>query len=55
MGLATDYCVKFTALDAVSLGFKTYLIKDGCRGVNLTEGDVDKALQEMEEKGVVMV
>ncbi|MFQ5501903.1 MAG: bifunctional nicotinamidase/pyrazinamidase, partial [Phycisphaerae bacterium] len=34
MGLATDYCVKFTALDARSLGFDTCLIEDGCRGVS---------------------
>ncbi|MEN0006189.1 MAG: bifunctional nicotinamidase/pyrazinamidase [Bacteroidota bacterium] len=52
MGLATDYCVKFTALDAVDLGFKVSLLEDGCRGVNLKEGDVEKALTEMREKGV---
>ena len=40
-GLATDYCVKFTALDARQLGFKTHLIEDACRGVNLKPGDVD--------------
>src|SRR5262249_20450868 len=47
LGLATDYCVKATALDAVGLGFKTHLIADGCRGVNLKAGDVDRALAEM--------
>lgn len=51
MGLATDYCVKFTVLDALQLGFKTNLIIDGCRGVNLEKGDSEKAVQEMEEKG----
>jgi nicotinamidase/pyrazinamidase len=51
-GLATDYCVKFTALDAVSLGFKTHLIEDACRGVNLNPGDVAQALQEMQTAGV---
>lgn len=55
VGLATDYCVKFTALDALELGFSTYLVTDGCRGVNLQEGDVDKALAEMEAKGVNLV
>ena len=50
-GLATDYCVKFTALDAVSLGFKTWVIKDACRGVDLAQGDIDKAWQAMEEAG----
>lgn len=55
MGLATDFCVKFTALDAIDLGFKTYLILDGCRGVNLNEGDVEKAVEEMKSKGVNIV
>ncbi|MFK7935054.1 MAG: bifunctional nicotinamidase/pyrazinamidase, partial [Saprospiraceae bacterium] len=55
MGLATDYCVKFTALDALDLGFKTYLIEDGSRGVNLQENDVDNAVAEMQEKGVIVI
>ena len=46
VGLATDYCVKYSALDAVSLGFKTYLIADACRGVNLQANDVQKAIAE---------
>ena len=54
LGLATDYCVKFTALDAAALGFKTYLVRDGCRGVNLAPGDVDRAIQEMKQAGVVV-
>jgi nicotinamidase/pyrazinamidase len=55
MGLATDYCVKFTALDAVSLGYKTYLIKDGSRGVNLNKDDVKRAIDEMRNNGVKVV
>jgi len=55
LGLATDYCVKFTALDAVQEGFKTWLIEDGCRGVNLKPDDVDEAIQEMKAAGVQMV
>ena len=51
-GLATYYCVKFTALDAVNLGFKTHLIADACRGVNLQPNDVSSAIQEMERAGV---
>jgi len=51
-GLATDYCVKFTALDAVSLGFRTHLIEDACRGVNLQAGDVAKAFEEMKTAGI---
>jgi nicotinamidase/pyrazinamidase len=54
-GLATDYCVKFTALDAVSLGFKTHVIEDACRGVNLKTGDVERAIEEMRAKGVKVV
>jgi nicotinamidase/pyrazinamidase len=51
-GLATDYCVKFTALDALGLGFKTHLIEDACRGVNLRPGDVPRAVEEMRATGV---
>ncbi|HEY2586881.1 MAG TPA: bifunctional nicotinamidase/pyrazinamidase [Tepidisphaeraceae bacterium] len=51
-GLATDYCVKFTALDAKSLGFRTSLIQDASRGVNVHPGDVDAAVEEMRRVGV---
>jgi nicotinamidase/pyrazinamidase len=52
MGLATDYCVKFTALDARKLGFNVSLIEDGCRGVELRPGDVKRAVEEMRQAGV---
>jgi nicotinamidase/pyrazinamidase len=55
LGLATDYCVKATALDAVGLGFKTWLIEDACRGVNLSPGDAERAIEEMRAAGVKMV
>ena len=55
MGLATDYCVKFTALDAIELGFATSLIEDASRGVNLKEGDVDQAIADMKSKGVTVI
>jgi nicotinamidase/pyrazinamidase len=51
-GLAIDYCVKFTALDATQLGFETTLIQDASRGVNLRHGDVDRAVEEMRTAGV---
>lgn len=51
MGLATDYCVKYTALDAVRLGFKTHLIEDGCRGVDLQPGDSQRAIEAMRAAG----
>jgi nicotinamidase/pyrazinamidase len=54
-GLATDYCVKFTALDAAQLGFKTWFIEDASRGVNLRENDVQKAIEEMKSAGVTVV
>ncbi len=52
MGLATDYCVRFTALDAIREGFKTTLILDGCRGVELQPGDIERAVDEMKNAGV---
>ena len=55
LGLATDYCVKFTALDAVDLGFHTRLIADGCRAVELTPGDAARALAELQAAGVEVV
>lgn len=55
MGLATDYCVKATALDARRLGFRTWLIEDGCRGIGRQPGDVQAATHEMEQAGVVVV
>ena len=55
MGLATDYCVKFTALDAIGLGLKTSLIQDGCRGVDLNPGDIQAAIEEMKAAGVTIV
>jgi len=55
MGLATDYCVKFTAIDAVDLGYNTFLIKDGCRGVEINKGDIKNSLKEMQKKGIHLV
>lgn len=55
LGLATDYCVKATALDARQLGFHTHLILDGCRGVELAPGDIDRAVAEMRAAGVRVV
>ena len=55
MGVATDYCVKFTALDACELGLHVRLIVPGCRGVDLQAGDVDKALGAMRIAGVELI
>jgi len=54
LGLATDFCVKFTALDSVDLGFRTHLIRDACRAVNLQPGDEERAVNEMREAGVII-
>jgi len=52
VGLAADYCVKFTALDAQKLGFTTHLVADATKGVDLAEGDTDKAIAEMRKHGI---
>ena len=55
VGLATDYCVKFTAMDARQAGFETVLVADAARGVNLNPGDVEKAIAEMRSAGIRVV
>jgi len=55
MGLATDYCVRWTALDAVKLGYRVFLIADGCRGVGLGPTDIDDALRDMRAAGVTLL
>ncbi len=51
-GLATDYCVLYSVQDARALGFKTTVIIDGCRGIDLRAGDVDRAIDVMRDLGV---
>lgn len=53
-GVATDYCVKFTVLDALAEGFEVELIAKACRGVNLNAADVERAIEEMREAGAVI-
>jgi nicotinamidase/pyrazinamidase len=53
-GVATDYCVKFTVLDALDLGFGVTLARDACRGVNNQEGDADRAIDAMREAGAII-
>ena len=55
LGLATDYCVKATAIDARELGFAVTLVEDGCRGVELAPGDTAKAIAAMRAAGVTIV
>lgn len=54
-GLATDYCVFFTACDAVDAGFKVRLITDACRGIDQPEGTIERATSRMKEAGVGFV
>ena len=55
MGLATEYCVKESALDAVRNGFSTYIIREAIQGVRLHEGDEEKAIKEIELYGVKLL
>lgn len=54
-GLATDYCVYFSALDAKNAGFNTTVILDACRGVDVPEGNIEKALDDMKSKGIQII
>ncbi len=53
-GLATDYCVKATVIDALKNGFKTYLLLDACRAVNWSSDDEKKAIEEMKAAGAII-
>lgn len=55
MGLATDYCVLYSAQDAVQEGFETFIIADGCKAVNLAPDDGKKAIDKMLQVGVKTV
>jgi nicotinamidase/pyrazinamidase len=55
VGLATDYCVKATAVDISDLGFKTRILLDGCRGVELAGGDTASAIRAMQAKGIQVI
>lgn len=51
-GLATDYCVKASAIDSVANGFRTHLLLDAVRGVDVNPGDSGAAIEEMKRDGV---
>ncbi|MEL6110554.1 MAG: bifunctional nicotinamidase/pyrazinamidase [Planctomycetota bacterium] len=51
VGLATDYCVLFTVLDALQLGYRVTVDLAACRGVNLKDGDVENAVEKMRDAG----
>lgn len=55
VGLATDYCVLHSVLDALKDGFICYLVQEGCRGVDLVKGDVAEALEQMQKNGAKII
>jgi len=55
MGLATDYCVRATALDARALGFDVWVVQDGCRAVEVKPGDGERAIAELRGAGCAIV
>lgn len=55
MGLATDFCVQYSVLDAVNLGYKTFVILDGCFGINKNSGDVEHAIDTMQKAGAIII
>lgn len=55
VGLATDYCVKATAIDGIAAGFGVQLLTDAVRSVDLTAGDGERALAEVKAAGVALL
>src|SRR4030095_6658119 len=55
MGLALDYCVKCSTLDACQLGLNTHVILDGCSGIEVQSGDISRALDEMKCAGATLL
>jgi nicotinamidase/pyrazinamidase len=54
MGLATDYCVQYSVLDAVELGYAVTVVSDGCRGIGLYPTDIDDAWERMRGAGAAV-
>jgi nicotinamidase/pyrazinamidase len=50
-GLATDYCVKYSAMDAIGLGFDTYVVVDACKGIERHPGDIEHTLNLTKKLG----
>lgn len=55
MGLATDYCVQYSVLDAAMLGFKVFLIEEGCCGIEKSPGDIETAKKNMQAVGAILI
>jgi nicotinamidase/pyrazinamidase len=54
-GLATDYCVKNTAIGALNLGYTTFILSDAIKGVDVNKGDSEKSIETMMRKGAVLL
>jgi len=54
-GVATDYCVKNTVLGAINLGYEAFLLLDGIKGVDVKQGDSERAIEDMLGAGAVGV
>ena len=54
VGIATDFCVAWSAIDSAHLGFKTYVIEDACQGIDLN-GSLAEAWQNMQQAGVIRI
>ncbi|MBI5232522.1 MAG: bifunctional nicotinamidase/pyrazinamidase [Coriobacteriales bacterium] len=54
-GLATDYCVLYSVLDAAELGYRVTVVRDGCRAVELKTGDGDRAFASMADAGASII
>jgi nicotinamidase/pyrazinamidase len=55
LGLATDYCVLFSVLDALKLGYDVSVVQDGCRGVDIVDNDSARAFAKMRNSGARLV
>ena len=54
-GLATDYCVLYSTVDSLRLGFKTYVVRDACKGINSPAGSIKNAMAIMEDRGALFI
>ncbi|OHX68159.1 bifunctional nicotinamidase/pyrazinamidase [Flammeovirga pacifica] len=54
-GIALDFCVKYTALDAKALGYKTFMIEDASKGINFRPNDVQNAIIDMKVSGIRVI
>lgn len=54
-GLTTEYCVLYSTIDAIELGFSVYVIADACRPINLDPHDEERALKTMKDKGAKII